>query len=246
MAEAKKTHKKSPVYPSIGLKNAITKVKMLYDKEKRNSVPKKRAAEAMGYKSISITGSALQLLSSLYQYGLIVRKKGEVKLSDDAFTILNAPEDSPDKTEALTNCGSKPKVFSDIYAKYPDELPSDATLIWFLQQQNYSKNAAETIIQCYKETIEIANLREKELKSNVQENADVQKITNAQSDTLHIISSSQDTNFPSPKPVVLMFPFGEKSASITITGGKPSQDEMTLLISILEAFKKTLPVKKEE
>jgi hypothetical protein len=127
-----------------------------------------------------------------------------------------------------------------------EQYPPDETLIWFLQQQNYSRNAAETILPCYKETIKIANLREKELKSNVQENADVQKITNAQSDTLHRISPSQDTNFPSPKPVVLMFPFGEKTASITITGGKPSQDEMTLLISILEAFKKTLPVKKEE
>lgn len=112
MTEAKKPFQKSPGYPSISLKNAIAKMKILYDKEGRNFIPKKLAAQAMGYKSKSLTGDALQLFASLYQYGLIVRKSGEIKISDDAFTILNAPENSTDRTEALAKCGSNPEYLA--------------------------------------------------------------------------------------------------------------------------------------
>lgn len=243
MDKTKKPFKKSPVYPSIGLKNAIAKVKVLYDKEGKNFIPKKLATEAMGYKSKSFTGAALQLLASLYQYGLIVRKHGEVRISDDAFTILNAPENSPDKVKALTKCGSNPKIFSDIYAKYPAKLPSDDTLIWYLQQQNYTKQAAERIIQCYKETVEIAKLRKKELKVDEKPKVNVQKDSTGQAEEGTLLEENNDSNL---KPAVLMFPFGDKTASITITGGKPSQNEMGLLISILEAFKKTLPTEREK
>jgi hypothetical protein len=205
------------------------------------------AAEAMGYKTNkkankpdSLSGCALTILASLYQYGLVTRKIGEMGISEDAFTILNAPEDSQDKADALAKCGSKPKVFREIYTKYSNNLPADNILIWYLQQQKYSKQAAETIIQCYKETVEYANLHEKWPSADTEENPDIPQNTgippNGGQKTF-----PQGTGTPSLKPIVLAFPFGEKTASIAIAGGKPSKEEMGLLIKMLEAYKETLP-----
>lgn len=241
MAEAKKKREKSPMYPSIGLKNAIAKIKALYNSDGRNFVPKKLAAEAMGYKSKSksLSGSALQLLSSLRQYGLIVQKKGEVGVSGEAFRILNAPEDSQDKIEALVKCSLNPKIFNQLYTTYQDKLPSDETLIWRLQQQNYTRKAAETLIQYYKETAEYANLSEKAHQIQGEENAGIC------SDALTGNPPLQNTTILSSKPIVWTFPFGNKTASLAITGGKPNQEEIDSLITILDAFKKTLPAKEE-
>jgi len=249
MVEEKKGREKSPMYPSISLKEAVVKVKILYDEAGRNSVDKKLAAQAMGYKSDSLSGSALTLLSSLYQYGLVVRKKGEMGISDDAFAILNAPEGSREKNNALSKCGSTPKIFGEIHAKYSDKLPADNILIWYLQQQKYSKQAAETIIKCYKETVEYAKLSEKWPIADIEKNADVLKDTNLQTDISQIaLSQPQEPVSPQSKLFAWTFPFGEKAASLTITGGKPNQTEVDSLkdslISILDAFKKTLP--KEE
>ncbi len=249
MEEAKKpTRDKSPMYPSIGLKSAVAKVKGLYDKAGKNFVPRKLAAEAMGYKSESdslksLSGSALTLLSSLYQYGLVIRKTGEIGISDETFTILHAPEGSSDKAEALAKCGSRPKIFREIHDKYADKLPSDSILIWYLQQRKYSRQAAETIVACYKETVEYANLSEKWPIADTEETANVTEDTGVLSDTGQTNASKpQVMGTPGIKPVILTCPCGEKTASITITGGKPSKDEMDSLISMLEAFKKTLPI----
>lgn len=112
-----------------------------------------------------------------------------------------------------------------------------------MQQQNYTKQAAETIIQCYKETVEIANLRKKEPKSDEETNDDVQNDSIGQ--TGKPILPKENNNSGS-KPIPWTFPIGEKTVSLTIIGGKPYQDEMDSLISILQAFKQTLPIKKEE
>lgn len=236
---AKKPKERSPAYPLIGLQEAIEKTKTLHEREGKNYVDKLTAVQHWGYKSLH--GKALQILSSLYQYGLIERKRGEIKLSEDAFAIICAPENSQEKQKAIQKCATAPTVFANIAAKYPTRLPSDENLKWWLQKNNFSDNAASIIIESIKETFIFAKLSEKEYNKG-NEQIDIEQ---------DMQESPMDANLENAvnmglKPIRWTFPFGEKTASLSIDGGKPKQEEMQSLINILMAVKETLPKKKEE
>lgn len=225
MAEKKKAKERSPTYPVIDLREAINRTRMLFDKEGKNPVPRLLAVKDMGYKSLS--GRALQILSSLYQYGLIIRERGNARISDEAFTILNAPEGSPDKAKALADCSLKPTVFQELYNEFRDELPSDDNLMWQLRQRGFAKIAAETIISCYKETIEYAKPEQKEYIAE-----EAPQI--GQKPPLQPISTTG---------VVWTFPLpDEKSATLTISA-QPTQKEIDLIKIILDAYKPSLEAK---
>lgn len=229
MAEKKKKWERSPTYPVIGLREAIKRAQALFDKEGKNPVPRELAVKDMGYKSLS--GRALQVLSSLYQYGLIVRERGKSRISDEAFIILNAPEGSPDKARVLTECSLKPAVFREIYDDFQDNLPSDDNLIWQLRQKGYAKTAAEVIIPCYKETMEYAKPKQKEYMPQEAEPI---------APTIGLQPPFQASNATN---VVWTFPLPDgKVATLTISG-KPTQKEIDSIKSILDAYKPNLEPK---
>jgi hypothetical protein len=156
----KKARKRSPVYPVISLEEAISKVKELYNKEGKNLVSRDVAVKSMGYKSIS--GRTLQILSSLWQYKLIDRSTGMIRISDDAFTIIEAPDNTPDKNEAIVRAALAPIVFQEIRDQYPDHLPSDDNIGWFLKKEGFAGTAPKIIIQAFKDTISFAHIYEKD------------------------------------------------------------------------------------
>jgi hypothetical protein len=239
MSKKKTIRKRSPTYPIIGLQEAINKVSDLYNKEKRNSVPREIAVQAMGYNSLS--GRSLQILSSLFQYDLLERSKGTVKITDDAFTILNAPEGSIDKNQALKRAALAPDVFQDIINQYPRNLPSDENIKWFLQQKDFSAQAANATIQSFRETISFANVYEKGYNTG-----DEQTIIEQDLQESPMNANTQNTAKMGLGAIKWAFPFGEKTISLLIDGGNPDQEEMQSLIDILTAVKKTLPQKKKE
>lgn len=239
MKKKKKVRERSPTYPVIGLQEAIKKVGYLYSKEGKNSVAKEVAVMSMGYKSIS--GRTLQILSSLFQYNLLERSKGTVRITEDAFTILNAPEKSVDKKQALRQVALAPIIFKEIKDKYPRSLPSEENLKWFLRQKNFSAKAANTTIQSFKETISFTNIYETDY--NV---GDEQTIIEQDMQESPMNANTQNTANMGLGAIKWAFPFGEKTISLLIDGGNPNQEEMQSLIDILAAVKKTLPQKKKE
>lgn len=228
MATKKKSRERSPAHPIIDLRAAVSRAKALYDAEGKNPVPRELAVKSIGYKSMS--GRALQILSSLYQYGLIERAKGKVKISAETFTILHAPEGSQDKAGALAKCGLSPSVFKALYGEYKDKLPSDDTLKWHLKKENFSGSAAEIIIQCYKETISFAKLGDREYNEGGEQNeTDRQNVMEPPMETF-----VQNSGTGASKPVV--FPMGEKTAYLTISGGKPSREDLELLKKYIDLY----------
>ncbi len=239
MAKEKKTKRRSPTYPIIGLQEALKRVGDLYRKEGKNFIAREIAVTSIGYKSLS--GRALQVLSSLFQYKLLDRTKGKVRISEGAFTILNAPENSVDKNQALKCAALAPTVFQDIKDEYPRTLPSDETVKWFLQQRQFSIKAAETLIQSFRETISFAKVYEIDYSVGEEQDNTAQESQESPMNT-----NLQNVKKKALGPIIWTFPFGEKTASLSIDGGKPKQEEMGLLINILNAFKETLPKKAEK
>lgn len=246
MAQKKKTHGKSksrsPSYPIIGLQEAVTKIEDLYDREGMNYVHKELAVKGWGYKSLH--GIALQLLSSLYQYGLIERNIGQIKLSQDAFAILKAPENSVEKQKAIQRCARAPTIFKEILTEYSGKLPSDENLKWWLRKKKFSESSASTIIECLKETKSFAKLGKKEYNEGGEQKTDdeyIKKDNETPPTEIDIPGTENNVG----EAVRYSFPYRGKAATLIFPGGEPLQEELGRIISILEACKPSLRIKNE-
>src|SRR5579864_2616803 len=103
---------RSPEYPSISLKEAIERVKMVYDKDYQNRLPRSVMAEHMGYKGLS--GASLPILSALLKYGLLEGRADESRVSDLAVSLIAHPSGTPEHYDALKRASSYPELFAEL------------------------------------------------------------------------------------------------------------------------------------
>src|SRR5579863_976325 len=149
---------RSPNYPTIGLPEAIKRIKAIYQQERRNSMPSEVAAKHLGYTSLN--GHARSVLSALKKYGLLVSDKGQgqVKVSDDAVAICVYQEGAPERSEAIKRAAQKPEIFREILKDFPDGLGSEANLrAKLITKRGFTESAANTFIRALKETIQLAD-----------------------------------------------------------------------------------------
>lgn len=144
---------RSPEYPSIGLKEAVEKVKLVYDKDYQNKLPKAVIATHMGYKGLN--GTSLPALSALAKYGLIDGRGDETHVSDLALAIIAHPIGSPERIEAIRTAAAKPELFAELSQKFPGGKGSDAAIRSFLLTQRFIPAAADTAIRSYRETMQL-------------------------------------------------------------------------------------------
>ncbi len=146
------TANRSPNYPQLGIKQAIERIQKIYEKEHTHSVPAQAAAEALGYKSLS--GTAKAVLSALRKFGLASASNEGYKVTNDAITILELPEDDPERKATIRRLGLRPAAFKQLFEKYGATLPSDGTIRHFLIQNGYQSDGANQVIRFYKETLD--------------------------------------------------------------------------------------------
>src|SRR5881409_3213015 len=85
---------RSPRYPNVSLPDAISKAKMIYNKEHMSPLTPQVAAEAMGYSGLN--GASLKMISSLKKYSLLEGRGDDVRLTKDAQTLIIEDSSSPD------------------------------------------------------------------------------------------------------------------------------------------------------
>jgi len=216
----------------MGLTSAVEKLQSLYDREKTASVNNDVAVKAWGYNSLS--GPALQTISTLTQFGLI-EKTGtkKIKISELGLDIL-LPKTPGDKTRAIQTAASQPTIFRELINEYPKDLPSDETLKATLVRRSvpYIEEAATKIIKSFKETRELLNLPEMELVENIGEK----------------LPSGKE--LPPPKPPLIMPKedfvlslalLNGKNATLTISGGMPNQTDIGFIKKFLAIYEEKLP-----
>ena len=206
----------------------------MYEKDGKALVAKEVAVKAWGYNKLH--GRSLTVLAAMAQYGLINYQSGNLSISEDAFVILEAPNNSPEKKEALGRCAKAPDIFNELYQNYPDRLPSDDTLKWTLKQRGFTEEGAQTTIACLRDTD--AFVREQTVTTEGNEVNEVKGVNN------QIPPNVLPPQIPPPPPTISgnwSFPLHSgKVASISIANGEPTQEDIDLLKSILEAVKKGL------
>lgn len=138
---------RSPKFPSIGLGEAIDAIRLIYHREGRSAMPRLSAVRPLGYSSIN--GRSLSIIGALRGYGLLDGRGDDVRLSQDAITILNAPEKSSERQEALRRAFEAPSAFALLRSK-GDSSPE--TLRWHLIKANFRDEAADRLLKVYLES----------------------------------------------------------------------------------------------
>lgn len=141
---------RSPNYPGIPLGQAIDLVGEIHRKNRTNVIDRLSAAQDMGYSGL--TGRSLKLLGALSQFDLLAKVgKGDVRVTPTAVDILHAIE--PDaRAAALRRAGMSPKLFREIFERFPDGIPSENVIRSYLVQQGFADVAIGPVIKSFVET----------------------------------------------------------------------------------------------
>jgi hypothetical protein len=155
---------RSPEYPAIGLKEAVERVKMVYDKDYQNRLPKKVVAEHMGYKSLS--GASLPVLSALTKYGLLEGRGDETRVSDLAVAVIAHEPGTPERIAALKQAASLPDLFAELDGRFPDGKASDPAIRSYLLTNKFIPGAADAAIRSYRDTKQFVDGESKGYNAN--------------------------------------------------------------------------------
>ncbi len=155
-AKPKRKVTRSPNYPAISLEDAITKVRVVYEHERRNYTARAVILRHLGYKELR-GGTGGRVLSALRQYGLLEEKDDQYRVSDLANRLLHLSADAPERAAALKESAVKPQIFRELLANYPDGLPSNATLQnYLITKKNFNPDSVGAFVRVFRATIELA------------------------------------------------------------------------------------------
>ncbi len=141
---------RSPSYPSVSLKEAVERATMIWKKDYQNPIPRRVAAEHMGYQSLN--GKSLGVLSALLKFGLLEGRGDETRISDLALQIIAHPSGSPERTAALKEASALPELFAEIDGRFNEGKASDQAIRSYLLTQRFIPAGAEAAIRAYRET----------------------------------------------------------------------------------------------
>lgn len=144
---------RSPNFPSMPLGEAIEAIKKIHAAEGRSKMPRLSVVKPLGYTSIN--GRSLSVLGALKAYGLIDGRADELRISQEGFTLANAPVNSDEYREALAASFRAPSAFQRFTEE--DEGASADTLKWKLQKVGFQPDSAERLVRVYRESRELVN-----------------------------------------------------------------------------------------
>lgn len=159
--DPQKLKSRSPNYPSIPLREAIERAKLLYEVAKRHAVGRPVVVKAWGYSLKSSAG--LQTIAALRAFGLLdVEGRGDnaqYKLTTEALYTIVEPENSDRRKKAVQDAALMPEAYRMLHDHYGSDLPADdAIRSWLVVDQSFTESAANQLISDYKDTIAFAQL----------------------------------------------------------------------------------------
>lgn len=168
-------------YPSIDLEEALSRVKLLYDKDKTAGAPTEAAIKHMGFNSKS--GPAMATIASLRKFGLVNSENMRIVPTQRAIEILILPDDDVRKVQAMKKAAVSPPLFAELFNRFqktgipsPESLRSDLIL-----ESKVNPNVARQVVDDFKSTLIYAGLTDKD---GILLSVDVEADTDDHSDPL--------------------------------------------------------------
>lgn len=154
----KKARHRSPSYPAVGLRDAVSRVKNLYQKDGKAGAPPKLAAVHIGFQTPH--GQAMAVLSALKKFGLVDMVKGRLAPTQRAIEILNLPEDDSRRIQALKDAALAPPIYRELVDQHKASgFPADDVLGSELAAyKNFNPNAVAGFVKDFKDTLDFAGL----------------------------------------------------------------------------------------
>lgn len=247
---------RSPNSPNISLDDAISKLKIIYQNDKRAFTTAEAVISHLGYKTANArSGSSGRAVASLKHYGLLNEKSGQFRVSDVGYKILHLPEDSEERKELIKQSALAPTMFKKMFHHYQGELPSDTTLrSYLIIHENFNPESVNTFIRVLRKTLDFANpshekeenLEHIEAESSI-ENDQVEKQDNS---SVSMSNQQPSQNLQSqftinPESEALKFRISRNSEVIVTFSGRVSQEAIEKLKTLLDATKDTYPTQDE-
>jgi hypothetical protein len=248
----KKTLHRSPAYPAINFNEAVNRLRVIYDYERKAITSANVIFNHLGYPGK--TGPAGRVLSALRQYGLLDEADGKYKVSDVGYRILHLSDENPEKQKLIRDSALKPKLFRKLLHHFKDGLPSDATLKdHLIDAEEFNPSTVDQFIKIFRVTIDVAKLDvggytdgdvEDTEEINEEEGQDFME-----SQTSHL-QRRQNTPLGSkavappalkPEQRVLDVNISTDAEARVILSGKVTQEAIDLLVAVLELQKRTFP-----
>lgn len=159
-----KVRDRSPNFPSIGLKEAIEKVKLLYEADKMAGSSRESAFKHLGYNGAN--GASLGVLGALKQFDLIREENKRIFVTENARTILLLPESDERRIKAIKTCALSPKKFKEVLERYKNTgFPSDDTLKSdLIFDSGFNDKSAQRFVFTLNQTLDFAGIKKDEIE----------------------------------------------------------------------------------
>jgi hypothetical protein len=196
-----KTKDRSPNFPFISLSAAVRRAQEFYKEEKRSAAPFSVAAKHWNYSPLS--SGALQTVGALKNYGLMTDEgsgsQRKLLLTEMALRILlDARPDSSERDAYLRQAALAPSVATDVYAKWPETLPSDANLYHYLVfDRKFSESSAQKVVKILKENEAFTGSSRVVISSSPEED-----MTDSESGLVHMDTQANNVLSGSKRAVV--------------------------------------------
>lgn len=246
--ESGNSRHRSPAFPMISFEDALTRLKVIYSKDRKANINVDALISHLGYKG-GRAGTPGRIIAALKQYNLLDEKASQFRISDNGYKIIVLPEDSQERVTLIKESSLAPAIFQRILAYYENELPSDANLTsHLLLTENFNPDSVNNFIKVFRANIDLVDSlsdqdklkleeKEEEAKTEINNNQNPQvKETNPVSNNLNQLILKGES---------LKFRISRESDVVVTFSGKVTQEGIEKLMVLLDATKDTYPTNEE-
>lgn len=231
---------RSPNYPSMSLPEAISKLKLIYEREYTNQASREVMIKAMGYSGIN--GASAVVFSALAKYGLVVSTgKDQYKVSEDGLNLILFQRGEAPRAEAIQKAAFSPQLFAELQEQYPSTLPSDENLNAYLVKKGFNPKSVSDIIRSYRDTVELVSMEGSNFPAASAKAEALNEATTPSGSMNSKVTSSEDELEDS----VLSFKISRDSDVRIRFSGTVTQEAIEKLVSLLNLSKDVYPTVKE-
>lgn len=236
---------RSPNYPSLNLRDAISKACALWEKEYQHPTPREVVAKSLGYSGLN--GASMSQIGALRSYGLIEQVGDQsLKVTDIAMTAFIHDPGSPERKEAIQQMAFAPAVFSELRSVYGQTLPSNSNVTAHLIRKGFTPKSATEVIRTYRDTLDF--VQEEIGDAEIRPPASARESSPAMQSPSPLVAPpisrgvSSVAAFPRDEETeVLSVRLSEDSWARTVFTGNVTQAGVDRLIKLLELQKDTFP-----
>jgi hypothetical protein len=148
---------RSPQYPTISLRQAIERVKLLIQKVGKAGAKRDRLVFDIGFHTPH--GEAISVVATLKKFGLIEPMGDTFAPSERAIDIIDRAPTDARRVQAIKDAALSPQIYRELYAPYRETgLPADSVLQDYLKKKGFNPKVIRLALKNFKETLSFANI----------------------------------------------------------------------------------------